>query len=408
MTFKTRCQSNLEQQAFLGYNPTKRSSRENKMSEEKTAPVNHLKSLDGVKGIAACIIAFIWHYQHFGVSGPDQPFFKIIPWSYSYGYLMVEIFIMLSGFGMSVGYMDRILNKKTEFKSYFIKRIKKLYPLHLVALLAVTLLQAVYIAKNGVTFVYPNYDIYHFILNALCLQNGIFDNEWSFNSPSWCLTIMLLMYLVFYLVCSLAKNRTQVFVTFFALFCAGMGFLTYAISLPLINNSTSRGLVCFSVGVMLYFIYDSRERFENLPIGIASFSTLVILYITMRLGFMSALGNLQYIFMILIGPLVVLSVLFFKPLSFVLSLTPFSFLGKISMEIYLLHFPVQLFISVIRTCFNINMDFSRPVCLFLYMIILLPLAFGTNLLLRNIKSYKWIPYAVLSGVVFICIYTLYF
>ena len=55
--------------------------------------------LDAFKFFAACIVAFVWHYQHFGPSS-GNPFGRIFAYSYPYGWLMVELFFMLSGFGM--------------------------------------------------------------------------------------------------------------------------------------------------------------------------------------------------------------------------------------------------------------------------------------------------------------------
>lgn len=71
--------------------------------------------LDSIKGGAACIIAFGYHYRHFRPQDVS-PFYNIIPVSYDYGWLMVELFFMLSGFGMMLGYSDKILKHVISFK----------------------------------------------------------------------------------------------------------------------------------------------------------------------------------------------------------------------------------------------------------------------------------------------------
>lgn len=47
--------------------------------------MKHEISLDGLKGIAAFIIAFVYHYQHFGVAGNVSPFYKFLCFSYTWG-----------------------------------------------------------------------------------------------------------------------------------------------------------------------------------------------------------------------------------------------------------------------------------------------------------------------------------
>ena len=55
------------------------------MEQEK----RRLDSLDGLRGIAACIIAFVWHYQHF-VQPEFAPFHSVFKVSYAYGDNLVE------------------------------------------------------------------------------------------------------------------------------------------------------------------------------------------------------------------------------------------------------------------------------------------------------------------------------
>lgn len=62
-----------------------------------------IKSIDGLKGVAACMIAFVWHYQHFAPQA-GYPFYCVFKPFYDYGDSVVEIFFMLSGLGMVLGY----------------------------------------------------------------------------------------------------------------------------------------------------------------------------------------------------------------------------------------------------------------------------------------------------------------
>lgn len=57
-------------------------------------------SVDGLKGLACLVVAFCWHYQHFGAF--QNPPFKMVLWPlYKWGGCAVELFFMISGLMMS-------------------------------------------------------------------------------------------------------------------------------------------------------------------------------------------------------------------------------------------------------------------------------------------------------------------
>lgn len=97
------------------------------------------KSLNSLKFIDAFVIAFIFHYPSF-TNIQSHPLKIVFPFACSYGYLMVEMFFVLSGFGMHVGYAKKILNKEISFSSFLKKRFFKIYPLFFFALMVVVLL----------------------------------------------------------------------------------------------------------------------------------------------------------------------------------------------------------------------------------------------------------------------------
>ena len=120
----------------------------------------HINEIDGLKGLGACIVAFLWHYQHFK---PEfSPFYKLMPVAYDYGWAMVELFFMLSGFGMMAGYSDKILNRETTFKAFLLKRIKKIYPIFLFSIVLTIFFNSLYmLITNGQNFIYDNFDLDH-------------------------------------------------------------------------------------------------------------------------------------------------------------------------------------------------------------------------------------------------------
>jgi peptidoglycan/LPS O-acetylase OafA/YrhL len=58
-----------------------------------------LKGLDGLKAFGCVVVAFFWHYQHFG-SFENSPLNKVFFLFYQSSGIAVELFFMLSGFTM--------------------------------------------------------------------------------------------------------------------------------------------------------------------------------------------------------------------------------------------------------------------------------------------------------------------
>ena len=154
--------------------------------------------LNSLKFISSFIIAFVLHYRHFPME-EGFPLSNLFKWSYNQGCLLVELFFMLSGFGMFIGYGKKIMMHKIEFKNYILKRITKLYPLFFFTTILVTILEIWHIKLTGKTFVYGNLDSWHFFMNLILCQNSIFGIEHSFNGPSWCLSICFILYIINYI-----------------------------------------------------------------------------------------------------------------------------------------------------------------------------------------------------------------
>jgi len=343
----------------------------------------HLSSLDGLKGLSACIIAFAWHYQHFAPT--FSPFKIIIPFSFDYGYLMVELFFMLSGFGMMIGYKNRILDNNLSFKDFILRRISKIYPAFLFSTILVIVLEVLYLHKTGTTFVYPNFDIYHLLLNIFLLQNGLLETAWSFNSPSWCISICFVCYLIFYYVIKNSNRESHIYYKFFVLAICSLAIIISNINYPIFNSLIGRGLSCFSIGVLLYGLYERKNSFNYKMIGYISLISIIIMYLAYRLNpnYNAIVGNLRLAFIIGIAPMIIIAAIEVPIVNSILSSKPIVYLGKISMSIYLFHFPTQCLIEDIDKYFNMNIDYSRHIVWISYVICVLIVASIYNLYINK-------------------------
>jgi peptidoglycan/LPS O-acetylase OafA/YrhL len=156
----------------------------------------------------AAVGVLVWHYQHFMFTGHEQtgwdwsrlPFrFLFLPF-YTYGYEGVELFWCISGFIFTWKYGPLIGRAGLSFGRFAMLRFSRLYPLHFAMLLAVAVLQYVYFARHGETFVYRFNDAAHFVMNVFFANWWGFQSGESFNGPSWSVSAEVLVYVVFFWV----------------------------------------------------------------------------------------------------------------------------------------------------------------------------------------------------------------
>ncbi len=223
---------------------------------------DHLQCIDGLKGIGIFVVAFIGHYQHFAPQ-EGSPFQEVFALSYAIGWSMVDLFFMLSGFGMMMGYGKSVFNKEVSFIDFFLKRLRRLYPLFILTTMIVFALELIYRHRAAENFVYSNFDIYHVLQNMLCLHYGILGTEYSLNAPAWCVPVCLLCYCIFYYMAAGSKEWHLVLYKFLLSAILGVALVASEVSLPILNNAIGRGIADFSIGALLWFAYDKREDFKS-------------------------------------------------------------------------------------------------------------------------------------------------
>lgn len=347
-------------------------------------------SLEGLKGLIVCEIAFLYHYaEHFGAETVWMS--KVFPFSIENGYLGVELFFIFSGFGMMKGYANRISNNEISFGEYMRRRIVRLYPLHLLTLVFVAVLESVYAAISSELFVVDNYDIYHFVLNFFCVQTGVFGTDLSFNTPAWCISIYLILYIVFFVVVKKTKSRKQFLIASALLAIYGVR-LIWGGSGPLLNSLVGRGISCFFIGVLLEVAYErcllvGRELILYILFGIAAVCVGAFHFGPEK---SELVGNVQMLTILFIGPGLILSALQLKWLRTLLALRPLAYLGKLSIGIYLVHFPVQCLMRVVDVAADLQLDYSSTLVWLVYVLITIAFAATamklTDILVARIKE----------------------
>lgn len=314
-----------------------------------------LSALDSLRGLAAVGVAFFWHYQHFGFSigSPDQPFYKIFPWVFQNGGFLVDLFFVISGFIFMHVYAIKLSENKIDFKHFFLLRLSRLYPLHILTLFLTTFFVIIRTCLNLPDYIYQNNDTWHFFLNLSMTQSGVLPTPYSFNGPAWSISVEMIAYILFFFILKKIKNRNF---TFFIGIVLGIFMIESGLMLPLINSSIGRMLLGFFTGCLLQPINHQLNLINNQRIRILGvFITIIIMFVLYStLNVILDFQTNTPFYTLMIYPALILIILHINFLKYFFSTRPLSYLGKISYSLYLWHFPIQIIFWTINNYLLIN------------------------------------------------------
>ncbi|WP_162888633.1 acyltransferase [Dechloromonas sp. HYN0024] len=175
----------------------------------------YFPAVDFLRGLGAFVI-LVWHYHHFYFVQPYfspetgnpvwdfdvQPFYGWLWPFYHYGAWAVQFFWVISGFVFAHVYS----NKKTGAKTFFIFRMSRLYPLHIITLAFISVLQYGSLYSTGKFQILAINDAYHFFLHLLFASNWGFEKGYSFNSPVWSISVEEIAYWCFWIIAARHGN----------------------------------------------------------------------------------------------------------------------------------------------------------------------------------------------------------
>lgn len=195
-----------------------------------------------------------------------------------FGYL-VELFFLISGY-FTFRYIQKI-EDGLEFKRFYLHKAFRLLPL--VGIAAVVFEVILYFYVNVYKFSW--YDIkaslWGLILDCLGVQAGWSSKNPCVNNPTWYISVLLLCYLLFYFITFWGHrlNVSPYYGYVFMIF-AGMGIITYNISMPGLTSGTARGYYAFFFGIIFhkFLSSDSMKEIRNV-LGVTMFFIMTILMI---------------------------------------------------------------------------------------------------------------------------------
>jgi peptidoglycan/LPS O-acetylase OafA/YrhL len=315
--------------------------------------VKKIDSLTGIRGIAALWVVF-FHFRHSPGIQDVINFDRFV----ARGYWGVDFFFVLSGFVLSYNYYS-IFNKPefgfADYRRFLVKRLARIYPLHLFTLLIhVLLLYIGYQIGQQIVF-HSRCSLNSAIGNVFLVHAWGFYHSLTWNYPSWSISAEWFAYLIVLLlgIRYFPRMNRSYHVLTVAVMWAAMIIYTLYIGETVSYfsyNSLPRVVTEFLAGCLLYRIVenDLQSRWSDLTFLIG-FGGVAVL---------TQLGS-NYEFLLL--PLVSLSI-YSLCVGSSLGKVIFGnrivvFLGEISYSIYLMHATVYFVGSFVVG----NTDFSSTV-----------------------------------------------
>ncbi|MGX9730958.1 acyltransferase family protein [Janthinobacterium aestuarii] len=309
-----------------------------------SSAVSRFEELDGLRGLASFSVFLSHVYLMQKVD--------IVPASLSGSFLRslwdgdaaVYLFFILSGFVLALPYFTRE-RKPIQLLSYLVRRVFRIYPAYLVALLFSLVLMHFVFAKGGLyglsdwinTFWRGEVSIAEVLRHITMV--GPDTNK--IDPPVWTLRLELIISAVFPLIIYVLQGKNSrvlcgaVVVAFAAFFfLKPTAFLYFAL---------------FITGGILAKLHQALATYLlRLPSTVGALLLACAFFLYSSRFTVQAVGNNETLWHCLVGAgaafLIILAISY-TPFTALLRTRPVQFLGDISYSLYLLHFPILLALS---------------------------------------------------------------
>jgi peptidoglycan/LPS O-acetylase OafA/YrhL len=295
----------------------------------------HFRVLDSWRGIAALLVAIF----HLNVYSAIYPLDFI-----RNAYLFVDFFFVLSGFVITHSYAGR-LETLEDLGSFAVRRLGRLWPLHVVVLLAFVAVESAkaVLAARGASFYIPPFtganSLHTLPMNLAFAQSFGLERQLTWNPPSWSICAEFWTYLIFagalFVATAFLSRIRFAAAGLIAAILIGSASTLIMFGQHGIDATYDLGLVrClygFLVGHVTYRLWQaaSRARFNAGFLEAAALIAVVV--------YVSVVGRTGYSFFAPLVFAVVVLVFAFEsgPVSRLMSNRGNDWLGRISYSLYM-------------------------------------------------------------------------
>ncbi len=291
-------------------------------------------NLESLRGFAA-IFVLLFHTK-------KETWLYYVPFV-ERGHVFVDFFFVLSGFIIAYNYDNKIQNAQ-DSKLFVLKRVFRLYPLHVFAMF-LALLGCVIAPKPNTLETYNT-----FVIELLLLQSippFIYLYNYTWNIPAWSISTEMWTYILFIPLLKRPSKKISFLIFSFIyllVYTQSWHHLQLTGFMPLL-----RCIAAFALGNYIHKFYMQKPTFL---LNIFA-DTLTIIAIIVVFFLYAYLYTSNYYFEVILSFLFAVLILLATKDDFILSTILQSriplYLGKISYSIYLTHSLVILFVSKFMT-----------------------------------------------------------
>jgi peptidoglycan/LPS O-acetylase OafA/YrhL len=327
--------------------------------------MKHINALTSLRAFAALMV-FLFHYA-LPATLRERPVDNLLHNIFNEGHLGVEIFFALSGFLLTVRYLEDVEQRRLRLTDYFVRRVARILPLYFTVLLLVflmgiyevpvplsnwTLTQAFFVDLNftGISTAWSltNEESFYallplILLSIVWLHRRTTHAGWRHLLTYGCLLIWggAALALGALLVTLLAPHQAVTF--------GLMGTLEHMLNFTIFGN-----LFCFLTGIATALVFKrhsqaftdaSAKSWRGLPLSLGSIGIILWSIVQLNNTPFESLSAYPYAVTTSIGAaLLILSLTVARnPLARLMDWSPLVYLGKVSYAFYLIHFlPIMM------------------------------------------------------------------
>jgi peptidoglycan/LPS O-acetylase OafA/YrhL len=278
----------------------------------------------------------------------DLPFFND-------AFLFVDFFFVLSGFVISANYQER-LAIGFGLGKFMLLRFGRLYPLYFVVLLAFLLLE---LLSGGDAFSRTDRSVGSFFANVFLLQSFGTFQALNWNAPGWSIATEFWTCLLFAIACNLWPKKLTFIAFAVAAFSLGLIVMLSKFGMNVTYDyGMSRCIAGFSIGVLTFALWQklSLLQFDErlaFALEVACVFCVVLFVAVARQDQISIFAPLLFAVVVLVFAAER------GPISKLLRLSPFLFLGALSYSIYIVHLLIEImlidFVKFLSTTYDLGL-----------------------------------------------------
>lgn len=301
---------------------------------------DRLPQLDGIRAVL-CVTVVVSHWFGSNMGWRDYYFVN--------AYLSVDGFFILSGLVLSWVYAERIAIGNVSFRSFILHRLARLYPLHFLTFIASVFIYNLFYVEIP----FPNPGL-NGVVHLLMLQGMGLSQSWSWNDPSWSISVELFASAVGFFYILKARNNGLLFL----IACIGYGIVIGKhgnlmaapdLNLGILSSGFIRCMAGLSTGVIIKnILLESPVKTGSHGGYVLASQILTVLGLCFFLSTNKNIKSYDIIALSGIAYLICTSCIYNNIVSRVLSSPAFVTVGSASFSIYMVHEPIMVMLDKIN------------------------------------------------------------